>query len=106
FKQTHNVKQLQGPKQKYGFRMGYAKKALDLAIRADKVEEFVSNLKNFIEVMKSDLFSTQDNASFINVEDPLYVPHKGTDQSNEGKIQKVTEALNSDVSALQNSEKK
>ncbi|CAG8580395.1 970_t:CDS:2, partial [Gigaspora rosea] len=77
---------------------------------ADKVEEFVSNLKNFIEETKSDLFSTQGNASFISVEDPL-LPHKGrqpnsTDRSNEGEIQKVPEALNSDVSALQDSEKK
>ena len=32
FRQTPNVVQLQGPKQKYGFGMGYAKKALDLAI--------------------------------------------------------------------------
>ena len=32
FRQTPNVIQLQGPKQKYGFGMGYAKKALDLAI--------------------------------------------------------------------------
>ena len=32
FKQSQTVKQLQGPKQKYGFGMGYAKKALDLAI--------------------------------------------------------------------------
>ncbi|CAG8800282.1 27529_t:CDS:2, partial [Gigaspora margarita] len=128
FKQTHNVEQLQGPKQKYRFGMGYAKKALDLAIRADKVEEFVSNLKNFIEVTKSDLFSTQSNASFISVKDPLHVLHKGrqpnryksggepsrkvrhivqsTDRSNEGEIQKVTEALNSNVSTLQDSEKK
>ncbi|CAG8543851.1 20_t:CDS:2, partial [Gigaspora rosea] len=95
---------------------------------ANKVEEFVSNLKNFIEVTKSDLFSTQDNASFISVKDPLHVPHKGrqpnrykssdepsrkarhivqsTDRSNKGEIQKVTEALNSDISALQDSEKK
>ena len=32
FRQTFNVVQLQGPKQKYGFGMGYAKKILDLAI--------------------------------------------------------------------------
>ncbi|CAG8706112.1 7696_t:CDS:2 [Gigaspora rosea] len=43
--------------------MGYAKKALDLAIQADKVKEFVSHLKNFIEVTKTDLFSTQDKPS-------------------------------------------
>ncbi|CAG8477512.1 12975_t:CDS:2 [Cetraspora pellucida] len=87
--------------------MGYAKKAFDLAIQADKVEEFVSHLKNFIEVMKNDLFSIQDNVSFISIKDPLHVPHKGdepskkaqhivqsTDQSNKDKIQKVTKALN------------
>ncbi|CAG8825944.1 17675_t:CDS:2, partial [Gigaspora margarita] len=78
----------------------YTKKALDLAIQADKVEEFVSN------------------ASFISIEDPLHIPYKGRQpkkyksgnepsrKSNEDEIQKVTEALNSDVSALQDSEKK
>src|SRR6266496_2110528 len=49
FRQTPNVVQLQGPKQKYGFGMGYAKKALDLAIRTDKVDEFVNQVKFFIE---------------------------------------------------------
>ncbi|CAG8776136.1 4876_t:CDS:2 [Cetraspora pellucida] len=67
----------QGPKQKYGFGMGYAKKALDLAIQADRVEEFVSHLKDFIEDAKNDLFSTQDNASSLSIRDPLHVPHKG-----------------------------
>ncbi|CAG8678800.1 6509_t:CDS:2 [Cetraspora pellucida] len=76
FKQTH-IEQLQGPKQKYRFEMSYAKKALDLAIRANRVEEFVSHLKNFIEVTKNDLFDTQDNTNFISIEDPLHVPHKG-----------------------------
>ncbi|CAG8509348.1 39195_t:CDS:2 [Gigaspora margarita] len=65
---------LQGPKQKYELGMGYAKKALDLAIRANRVEEFVSHLKNFIEVTKTDLFSMQNSTS---VEDPLHIPHKG-----------------------------
>ena len=77
FNQTHNVEQPQGPKQKYGFGMGYAKKALDLAIRADRVEEFVSHLKDFIEDAKNDLFSTQDNASSLSIGDPLHVPYKG-----------------------------
>ncbi|PKB93003.1 hypothetical protein RhiirA5_387456, partial [Rhizophagus irregularis] len=36
FRQTPNVVQLQDPKQKYGFGMGYAKKALDLAVQTDK----------------------------------------------------------------------
>ncbi|CAG8787157.1 18455_t:CDS:1, partial [Gigaspora rosea] len=53
--------------------MSYAKKALGLAIRADRVEEFVSHLKNFIEVTKTDLLSTQDSTS---IEDSLHVPHK------------------------------
>ncbi|UZO08638.1 uncharacterized protein OCT59_028891 [Rhizophagus irregularis] len=50
-----DIMQLQGPKQKYGFGMGYAKKALDYAVRADKVEEFVTQLKVFIEETKEDL---------------------------------------------------
>ena len=52
FRQTPNVIQLQGPKQKYGFGMGYAKKALDLAIRTDKVDEFVNQVKCFIKSTK------------------------------------------------------
>ncbi|RIB12565.1 hypothetical protein C2G38_2041722 [Gigaspora rosea] len=50
--------------------MSYAKKALGLAIRADRVEEFVSHLKNFIEVTKTDLLSTQDSTS---IEDSLHL---------------------------------
>ncbi|CAG8652131.1 40737_t:CDS:1 [Gigaspora margarita] len=73
FKPTHNVKQLQGPKQRYGLGMGYTKKALDLAFRADRVEKFVSHLKNFIEVAKTDLFSMQDSTS---IKDPLHISHK------------------------------
>ncbi|CAG8787186.1 19004_t:CDS:2, partial [Cetraspora pellucida] len=42
FKQTPNVVQSHGPKQRYGFGMGYVKKALDLAIRANKVDDFVN----------------------------------------------------------------
>ncbi|CAG8817231.1 3448_t:CDS:2, partial [Gigaspora margarita] len=55
-----NIKQPQGPKQKYGLGMGYAKKALDLIIQINKVEEFVSHLKNFIEESKDNLFSIQN----------------------------------------------
>ncbi|CAG8578837.1 14894_t:CDS:1, partial [Gigaspora rosea] len=95
--------------------MGYAKKALDLAIRADRVKEFVSHLKNFIEVTKHDLVSTQDSTSIISIKDPLHVPHKGrqpnrykssgetskkaqcivqsADRSNEEEIRTVTEAF-------------
>ncbi|GET01574.1 protein FAR1-related sequence 5-like [Rhizophagus clarus] len=54
FRQTSNVVQVQGPKQKYGFGMGYAKKALDLAIRTDK-----------------------ENVISMHIGDPLKVQHKG-----------------------------
>ncbi|CAG8789953.1 29422_t:CDS:2, partial [Gigaspora margarita] len=57
--------------------MGYAKKALDLAIRANKVEELIGHLKNFIEMTKNNLFNTQNNISFISVKDSLHVPNKG-----------------------------
>ncbi|CAG8795328.1 30011_t:CDS:2, partial [Gigaspora margarita] len=50
FKQIHNIEQLQEPKQKYGFRMGYAKKAFDLAIRANKgTEAFNDNISTLQE---------------------------------------------------------
>ncbi|UZO22785.1 uncharacterized protein OCT59_015135 [Rhizophagus irregularis] len=52
FRQTPNIVQPRGPKQKYGFGMGYAKKALDLAIWADKVDEFVNQIEYFIESVK------------------------------------------------------
>ncbi|RIA81225.1 hypothetical protein C1645_837337 [Glomus cerebriforme] len=53
FRQTLNVIQPQDLKQKYGFCMGYTKKILDLAIRADKVNEFVNQIKYFIKNIKS-----------------------------------------------------
>src|SRR6202012_3344677 len=59
FRQTSNIVQPQGPKQKYGFGMGYAKKALDLAIRVDKVDEFVNQVKHFIEITKAELSEQQ-----------------------------------------------
>ncbi|CAG8839446.1 17046_t:CDS:1, partial [Gigaspora margarita] len=43
FKQVHNVKQLQEPKQKYEFRMGYNKKALDIAIWANRLKNLLVN---------------------------------------------------------------
>jgi len=79
FRQTPNVIQSQGPKQKYGFGMGYAKKALNLAIQADKVDEFVNQLEYFIENVKVKL-SDQENGVFIHIVhigDPLQVQHKG-----------------------------
>ncbi|CAG8698676.1 8530_t:CDS:1, partial [Cetraspora pellucida] len=72
-----NIKQLQEPKQKYGLGIGYVKKALDLAIQINKVEEFISYLKNFIEEAKDDLLSIQNDAESILIGDPLHVPHKG-----------------------------
>ncbi|CAG8517264.1 25888_t:CDS:2 [Gigaspora rosea] len=77
--------------------MGYAKKALDLAIQADRVEEFVSQLKTFIAVTTHDLLSTQDSTSIITVEDPLHVPHKGTELSHD-EIQEATEAFDDNAS--------
>ncbi|RGB30767.1 hypothetical protein C1646_817713 [Rhizophagus diaphanus] len=58
-------------KQKYGFGMGYAKKALDLAIRADKVDEFVNQIKYFIENVKSKLFDQQKNIISMHISDLL-----------------------------------
>jgi hypothetical protein len=72
FRQTPNVVRSQGPKQKYGFGMGYAKKALDLAIRADKVNEFVNQLEYFIENVKGEL-SVQENKIPMQISDPLRV---------------------------------
>ncbi|POG74748.1 hypothetical protein GLOIN_2v1825201 [Rhizophagus irregularis DAOM 181602=DAOM 197198] len=66
-----------GPKQKYGFGMGYAKKALDLAIRTDKVDEFVNQVKCFIENTKVELSEHQENIVSMHIGDPLRVQHKG-----------------------------
>ncbi|CAB4445178.1 unnamed protein product [Rhizophagus irregularis] len=74
FRQTPNIVQPRGPKQKYGFGIGYAKKALDLAIRADKVDEFVNQIEYFIESVKSELSDQQEN---MHIGDPLRVRHKG-----------------------------
>jgi hypothetical protein len=35
--------------------MGYAKKALNLAIRTDKVDEFINQIEHFIESTKEKL---------------------------------------------------
>ncbi|PKY31010.1 hypothetical protein RhiirB3_448389 [Rhizophagus irregularis] len=74
FRQTPNIVQLQSSKQKYEFGMGYAKKALDLAIRTDKVVEFVNQVKCFIENTKVELSEYQKN---MHISDPLRVQHKG-----------------------------
>ncbi|GBB92843.1 hypothetical protein RclHR1_20650001 [Rhizophagus clarus] len=75
-RQTPNIKQLQGPKQKFGFSMGYTKKALDYAIRADKLNELVNQLESFIEEMKEELSNDQENIDSI-VKDLIQVKHKG-----------------------------
>ncbi|CAB4438645.1 unnamed protein product [Rhizophagus irregularis] len=75
--ETPNVVQLQGPKQKYGFGMGYAKKALDLAIQTDKVNEFVDQVKCFIENTKAELSEQQENLTSMHIGDLLQVQHKG-----------------------------
>ncbi|CAG8835486.1 18306_t:CDS:2, partial [Gigaspora margarita] len=73
FKQTPNIVQLHGPKQKYGFGMGYAKKALDLAIRTNKVNDLVNELERFIEKTKNDIDQDQDqdDNDSAGVQDPL-----------------------------------
>ncbi|PKB93529.1 hypothetical protein RhiirA5_441038, partial [Rhizophagus irregularis] len=67
FRQTPNVVQLQDPKQKYGFGMGYAKKALDLAVQTDKVDEFVDQVKYFIENTKAELSEQQENLTSMHI---------------------------------------
>ncbi|CAG8832078.1 15138_t:CDS:2, partial [Gigaspora margarita] len=77
-RQVPNIVQLQSPKQKFGFGMEYAKKALDYAIRADKIDELVKQLENFIEKTKKELFNNQKNDSDNNIiSDPIQVHHKG-----------------------------
>ncbi|CAG8836544.1 8503_t:CDS:2, partial [Gigaspora margarita] len=44
-RETVYVEHKQSPKQKYGLGIGYAKKALDYAIRADNVDEFINYLE-------------------------------------------------------------
>ncbi|CAG8815315.1 19112_t:CDS:1, partial [Gigaspora rosea] len=54
--------------------MGYAKKALDLAICANKVDEFVNEIEHFIEKTKKSVSDQEENVnlSYIgDVEDPL-----------------------------------
>ncbi|CAG8794250.1 4316_t:CDS:2, partial [Cetraspora pellucida] len=70
------------PKQRYGFGIGYVKKILDLAIRANKVDDFVNKIECFIEKTKRDMFDQNKNVNLTNVEDVsvrdlLRVQHKG-----------------------------
>ncbi|CAG8728627.1 7556_t:CDS:2, partial [Racocetra fulgida] len=54
----------------------YAKKAIDYAIQAYKIDELVNQLENFIEKTKKELFNNQVNTNNI-VSDPIRVNHKG-----------------------------
>ncbi|CAG8699479.1 10223_t:CDS:2, partial [Cetraspora pellucida] len=88
-RKTEIIKHKQGPKQKYGFGMGYAKKALDYAIRANKVCELVSYLERFIEDTKGELDKQQDDIGSIEnlvVSDPICAQHKGR-QPNRYKLE-------------------
>ncbi|CAG8672259.1 1549_t:CDS:1, partial [Racocetra fulgida] len=74
------IEKKQGSKQKYGFGISYAKKALNNVIQADKVNEFVNYLERFIKTMKDDLDKQQKNANDIKnlaIDDPIHVWHKG-----------------------------
>src|SRR5438045_1173860 len=76
-----NILQLQNPKQKFGFGMGYAKKALNYAIQADKMDEFVNQMKYFIEKTKKDLFTQQydiDSIENMIVNNMYNVQHKSS----------------------------
>ncbi|CAG8625254.1 8270_t:CDS:2, partial [Racocetra fulgida] len=65
-KLTH-VEQKRSSKQKYGFGISYAKKALDYTIRADKVDEFINYLERFIKDTKDELDKHQDVTNIENL---------------------------------------
>src|SRR5581483_12385383 len=54
--------------------MGYAKKALDLAVQVD---EFVDQVKYFIDNTKVELSEQQENMVFMHIGNLLRVKHKG-----------------------------
>ncbi|CAG8796384.1 9455_t:CDS:1, partial [Gigaspora rosea] len=77
---TSYTQEKQNSKQKYGYGMSHAKKALDYAIRADNVNELVDYLERFIEKTKSELDKQQnhvENVKNMVIGDPIYVQHKG-----------------------------
>uniref|UniRef100_U9T2N9 Uncharacterized protein n=1 Tax=Rhizophagus irregularis (strain DAOM 181602 / DAOM 197198 / MUCL 43194) TaxID=747089 RepID=U9T2N9_RHIID len=67
FRKTPSIVQSRDPKQKYGFNISYAKKALDIAVQTDKVNEFINQMEYFIE---------NENAIFMHIGDLLRVRHK------------------------------
>ncbi|CAG8792928.1 15940_t:CDS:2, partial [Cetraspora pellucida] len=79
-RKTTHIVQKQNPKQKYSFRIGYAKKALNYAVQINKVDKFINYLEKFIKIMKSDLERQQENINddeYLDIDDPIYVRHKG-----------------------------
>ncbi|CAG8523624.1 7260_t:CDS:1 [Gigaspora rosea] len=54
--------------------MGYAKKALDYAFRADNVDEFVNYLEKFIERTKAEI--DEESTENVIIGDPICVKHK------------------------------
>jgi len=60
--------------------MDYVKKAINFAIRTDKIEEFVNQIKIFIEKVKEELFNKQDDNNYnssMHISNLLHVQHKG-----------------------------
>ncbi|RIB26090.1 hypothetical protein C2G38_2030517 [Gigaspora rosea] len=74
-RETVYVEHKRSPKQKYGLGMGYAKKALDYAIRADNVDKFVNYLEKFIERTKAKI--DEESTENVIIGDPISVKHKG-----------------------------
>ncbi|RGB24437.1 hypothetical protein C1646_773119 [Rhizophagus diaphanus] len=80
FRKTSNIVQSRGLKQKYRFDMSYAKKALDIAVQADKVNEFINQMEYFIENVKVDLSEQQKNAISMHISDLLRIRHKDNEE--------------------------
>ncbi|CAG8701366.1 4496_t:CDS:1, partial [Gigaspora rosea] len=83
--------------------MGYTKKALNYAVRADNVDELVSYLERFIEKMKIELDEQQESVENTIIGDPIRVKHKerqpkryksGGEDLPKKKIQKVQDMTN------------
>ncbi|CAG8817149.1 7785_t:CDS:2, partial [Gigaspora margarita] len=55
------TEQKQNPRQKYGFGLGYTKKALDYAFRANNIDNFINYLEKFIEKTKVELDKLKEN---------------------------------------------
>ncbi|CAG8609669.1 5483_t:CDS:2, partial [Racocetra fulgida] len=75
---TNYSEQKQSLKQKYGFGIGYTKKALDYAVWTDNVDELVSYLEKFIEKAKLELNKQEknDNVENIIINNSIYTKYK------------------------------